>query len=147
MNGFDYLLTYNGKHFDLPFITKKRAPARSCRESCARTIWICICLNGHSEIRNILFKSETKIRRGLHGFGPARGDEIDGKESITLYRTYEGSFDEREKTNCVERFLLRQSRRYPAISVYKIFSDYPADRYPKNVILGFPIAGQNGPYD
>ena len=96
LNGFDYLLTYNGKHFDLPFITK-RAQRLGLAESRVRpyNLDLYLCLNGHSEIRNILPSLKQKSVEAYMGLAPARGDEIDGKESITLYRTFEGSFDER----------------------------------------------------
>lgn len=47
-----------------------------------------LCLNGHSEIRNLLPSLKQKSVEAYMGLAPGRGDEIDGKESIALYRRF-----------------------------------------------------------
>lgn len=144
LNGFDYLLTYNGKHFDLPFITK-RAQRLGLAESRVRpyNLDLYLCLNGHSEIRNILPSLKQKSVEAYMGLAPARGDEIDGKESITLYRTFEGSFDEREKNELRRKILLHNHD--DILQLYKIFPIIlQTDIHKAMSSLGFPIAGQNG---
>ena len=76
------------------------------------------------------------------GLAPARGDEIDGKESITLYRTFEGSFDEREKNELRGKILLHNHD--DILQLYKIFPIIlQTDIHKAMSSLGFPIAGQS----
>ena len=144
LNGFDYILTYNGKHFDLPFITK-RAQRLDLAERRLRpyNLDLYLCLNGHSEIRNLLPSLKQKSVEAYMGLAPGRGDEIDGKESIALYRAFESAFDETEKNELRRKILLHNHD--DILQLYKIFPIIlQTDIHKAFSALGFPVAGQNG---
>ena len=144
LNGFDYILTYNGKHFDLPFITK-RAQRLDLAERRLRpyNLDLYLCLNGHSEIRNLLPSLKQKSVEAYMGLAPGRGDEIDGKESIALYRAFESAFDEAEKNELRRKILLHNHD--DILQLYKIFPIIlQTDIHKAFSALGFPVAGQNG---
>ena len=144
LNGFDYILTYNGKHFDLPFITK-RAQRLDLAERRLRpyNLDLYLCLNGHSEIRNLLPSLKQKSVEAYMGLAPGRGDEIYGKESIALYRAFESAFDETEKNELRRKILLHNHD--DILQLYKIFPIIlQTDIHKAFSALGFPVAGQNG---
>ena len=144
LNGFDYILTYNGKYFDLPFITK-RAQRLGLAESRLRpyNLDLYLCLNGHSEIRNLLPSLKQKSVEAYMGLAPERGDEIDGKESIALYHAFESAFDEAEKNELRRKILLHNHD--DILQLYKIFPIIlQTDIHKAFSALGFPVAGQNG---
>lgn len=144
LNRFDYILTYNGKHFDLPFIAK-RAELLGLTDHRVRpyNLDLYLCLNGHSEIRNILPSLKQKAVEEYMGLAPQRGDEISGKESIALYRAFEKAFDKNEKKDLQRKILLHNHD--DILQLYKILPVIlQTDIHKAMYALGFPVAGQNG---
>lgn len=144
LNRFDYLLTYNGKHFDLPFITK-RAELLGLSDFRIRpyNLDLYLCLNGHSEIRKLLPSLKQKSVEEYMGLAPQRGDEISGKESIALYQAFLNAFDEAEKKDLRNKILLHNHD--DILQLYKILPVIlQTDIHKALSALGFPVAGQNG---
>lgn len=145
LNGFDYILTYNGKHFDLPFITK-RAQRLDLAERRLRpyNLDLYLCLNGHSEIRNLLPSLKQKSVEAYMGLAPGRGDlRSTAKRALALYRAFESAFDETEKNELRRKILLHNHD--DILQLYKIFPIIlQTDIHKAFSALGFPVAGQNG---
>ena len=119
----DVVVTYNGRHFDLPFLEERArrtgiaesfhsaAPAGSCNTaapegSCntAAQAGPLSCydgydldlyqvVNGHSPLRRLLPNLRQKTVETYMGLWTDRADEISGAESVELYAHYERTGD------------------------------------------------------
>ncbi len=88
ISAVDYVLTYNGRHFDLPFV-KKRAERYNLDVSCLPyTLDLYLVLNGYSPFKNFLPNLKQKTIEVFMGLSDSRDDEISGKENIKLYEHY-----------------------------------------------------------
>ncbi len=89
----DMVITYNGRHFDMPFINRrmKTFAMGSCSPY---NLDIYLILNGHSPIKKFLPNLKQKSVENYMGLWQTRTDEISGLESVELYNRYEKSGDE-----------------------------------------------------
>ncbi len=144
LNQFDYLLTYNGKHFDLPFI-KKRAEILGLADYLLRphNLDLYLYLQGHSQIRNVISSLKQKSVEEYMGLAPSRSDEISGKESVELYYDFLNSFSEDERNRLRTKILLHNHD--DILQLYKIFPVIlQTDIHKGASALGFPVCGRNG---
>lgn len=81
----DMLLTYNGKHFDLPFLQQRGA---TFDPQLPYNFDLYPVLKGYSPLRKFLPNLKQKTVENFMGFWTSRKDEISGKESVTLYYEY-----------------------------------------------------------
>ena len=104
VSGLDMVITYNGRHFDMPFINRRLAAfsAGSCRPY---DLDIYQVVNGHSPIRKFVPNLKQKTLESYMGLWQSRTDEISGAESVELYDRYEKSGDE----ELARRILLHNS--------------------------------------
>ncbi len=90
---FDVIITYNGRHFDLPFLQER-----------ARRTGLGICaggydldlyqvVNGHSPLRRLLPNLKQKTVETYMGLWTDRSDEISGAESVELYYHFTATGD------------------------------------------------------
>lgn len=102
--GLDMVITYNGRHFDMPFINRrmKNFAMGSCSPY---DLDIYLILNGHSPIKKFLPNLKQKSVENYMGLWQTRTDEISGLESVELYNSYEKSGDE----NMARKILLHNS--------------------------------------
>ena len=140
----DYVLTYNGKHFDMPYIVK-RAAANNVNniEPSLYTLDLYLILNGHSEIKHILDNLKQKTVENYMGLSSTRYDEISGADSIMLYESYIKCKDEAKKQSLEDKILLHNhddllqlAKLMPIIKQTNIHKALNA--------LGFPILGSSG---
>ncbi|MDO4546161.1 MAG: ribonuclease H-like domain-containing protein [Bacillota bacterium] len=114
----DLVVTYNGKHFDMPFLEKRRAAfantlayashadptaasapaAESLSHDLAHAklpynLDLYLVVQGHSPIRKFVPNLKQKTVEDYMGLWQNREDEISGAESVTLYNTYEKTKD------------------------------------------------------
>jgi DNA polymerase III epsilon subunit-like protein len=80
----DLLLTYNGKHFDLPFIRQR---ASDC-PSLPYNLDLYLLLNNYSSLRKFLPNLKQKTVEDFMGLWCNRTDEISGRESVLLYHEF-----------------------------------------------------------
>lgn len=83
----DYILTYNGKHFDIPFM-ETRGRKHGLAFCAPYNLDLYLVLSGHSQLRQILPNLKQKSVEIFMGLSPSREDEISGKESVELYHRY-----------------------------------------------------------
>lgn len=88
----DMVVTYNGRHFDLPFL-QKRMEAFSMKGTLPYNLDLYLVLNGHSPIKKFVPNLKQKTVENYMGLWETRTDEISGAESVTLYNTYEKTGD------------------------------------------------------
>ena len=141
LSAFDYIVTYNGRHFDIPFVSK-RAKLHHLEgfKPNLYNLDIYLVLNGHSPFKKLLPNLKQKTVEEYFGLCESRADEISGKESIDFYYSYLNCTDMQEKAEMERQILLHNHddivqlfRLIPALrkcDIHKAFSK-----------LGFPVRG------
>lgn len=81
----DVLITYNGKHFDIPFI-KGRAGKRA--DDLPFNLDLYLLVKNYAPFRKFLPNLKQKTVENFMGLWQSRKDEISGKESVELYYRY-----------------------------------------------------------
>lgn len=81
----DVLITYNGKHFDIPFIKGRR---QDTKEILPYNLDLYLLVKDHSPIRKFLPNLKQKTVENYMGLWQTRKDEISGRESVDLYYRY-----------------------------------------------------------
>ena len=92
----DVVVTYNGRHFDIPFIdTRLKKHPETSSLSCGFLYDLDLyrVLSGHSPIRKLVPNMRQKTVENYMGLWDTRADEISGAESIELYNRYEATSD------------------------------------------------------
>lgn len=90
LSSADYLLTYNGKHFDMPFM-EMRAKKHGLSFDAPYNLDLYLLLSGHSPLRKMLPNLKQKSVEAFMGLSAGRDDLISGKESVALYERYMAS--------------------------------------------------------
>jgi len=107
LNTFDLVFTYNGKHFDMPFVNKRASKLGiSSYKPCLYNFDIYLLINGHSPFKKLLPNLKQKTVEEFFGLGQDRTDEISGKESIDFYYTYVSCQDTVLKADMMRQILL-----------------------------------------
>lgn len=144
LNRFDFILTYNGRHFDVPFI-KKRAEACGLADFSVTpyNLDLYLVIRGHSSLRHILKSLRQSSVEEYMGLSSKRFDEISGKESVDLYREYLKCSDSGHKAALMDKILLHNHddlmQLYGIVPVIR-----QTDFHNAMFTLGFPIKGENG---
>ena len=89
MSQLDMVITYNGRHFDIPFIEKRFTKFFDEKLSMPYNLDLYLVLNGHSPIKKFVPNLKQKTVENYMGPWQSRTDEISGAESVELYNTYE----------------------------------------------------------
>ena len=102
LKDLDVVITYNGRHFDIPFLNKRLTAhaghpqlQESMRQSCGHLYDLDLyqVLSGHSPIRKLVPNMKQKTVENYMGLWDTRADEISGAESVELYSIYEATAD------------------------------------------------------
>ncbi|MCI8610254.1 MAG: ribonuclease H-like domain-containing protein [Firmicutes bacterium] len=144
LKNYDYILTYNGKHFDLPFTTK-RAVMKGLSDFSfgCYNLDLYLVLHGHSNLKAQLTNLRQKTVEDYMGFHTDRKDQISGADSIKLYETYLKTEDPAKKEELERKILLHNHD--DLIQLYRILPVIlKADLHRAMSYLGFPVAGAHG---
>lgn len=97
LNNVDVLISYNGNHFDLPFINKRLVKNR-IRQNVNTVPFTCLPLHQsfdlyriadqYSNLRKLLPNLKQKTVETFMGLWSDRTDQISGAESVELYNQY-----------------------------------------------------------
>lgn len=140
----DYLFTYNGRHFDLPFV-EKRASLYGL-DGFGRNIYnldLYLVLNGHSQLRYLIKDLKQKSIEEYMGLSHSRDDAISGADSIKLYEAFLCCQDSNEKKRLQEKILLHNHD--DLIQLYKLLPIVKGiDIHKAFNQLGFPVKGRSG---
>ena len=88
LKSVDYIITYNGRHFDIPFVEKRARKYKIDIGICPYDLDLYLIINGHSELKSVLPNLKQKSVEIFMGLSSGRDDEISGKESVDLYNRY-----------------------------------------------------------
>lgn len=85
----DVIVTYNGEHFDVPFLFERCEKHRlECREGFPFNFDLYRLLKTSSDLRELLPNLKQKTVERYYGLWPTRTDEISGEDSVNLYYAY-----------------------------------------------------------
>jgi len=130
----DMVITYNGKHFDMPFLAK-RAQAHGINVQLSFNLDLYLMLNGHSPIKKFVPNLKQKTVENYMGLWETRADEISGGESVELYNTYESTHDPQLE----EKILLHNSDDVLQLTrLLKVITK--CDFHKAMFTLGFPVS-------
>ncbi len=140
----DYVLTYNGKHFDIPYIEKRAQKlGMDNYKFNLYNLDLYLVLNGYSPLRSVISNLKQKTVEMYMGLDSGRYDMISGAESIELYEAYVRCQDLCEKEFLEEKILLHNHD--DLIQLFKLLPILKqVDVHKAFNGLGFPIAGENG---
>lgn len=136
---YDVLLTFNGKHFDLPFISK-RAEYHSFRDAqipCSN-LDLYLVLHGHSPLKKTLKSLKQKNIEDYMGFHIDRKDEISGADSVLLYEAYVEEQNPEHKEMLKEKILLHNHD--DIVQLYRLLPILQQTNFHRAMsYLGFPV--------
>ena len=131
----DLVITYNGRHFDLPFM-QNRMSKYGLNEVLPYNLDLYLVINGHSPIKKLVPNLKQKTIENYMGLWDSRADEISGGESVELYNRYENTGN----SELEEKILLHNSDDVLQLSrLIKVLSK--CDVHKAMYHLGFPVAG------
>ena len=142
LNDFDCIITYNGRHFDVPFI-KKRAEVCGLYGFSVKpfNLDLYLIINGHSPFRQTLKSLSQSSVEEYMGLSSGRLDEISGKESVDLYYEYQSCPDPDLKASLMEKILLHNHD--DLVQLYRILPVIKqTDLHSAMYSLGFPVKGE-----
>lgn len=87
LSSVDYVITYNGRHFDMPFM-KKRAEKYGLTFPDLYNLDLYLLISGYAPFKEVLPGLKQKNIETYMGIAISREDEISGKESVELYNRY-----------------------------------------------------------
>ena len=134
----DFILTYNGRQFDVPFMQKRAQKHGLVFPDNLYDLDLYLVVNGHSNLREVLPSLSQKSVERYMGLADTRDDEISGGESVRLYELYmeTKSFD-------LERRILLHNHD-DLIQLYKLLPVIAStDFHGAMFRLGFPAGNLN----
>ena len=141
---YDVLLTYNGKHFDLPFVCRRfqMNGREDFRPSCCN-LDLYLVLHGHSTLKQTIKSLKQKNVEDYMGLHVDRKDEISGAESILLYEAYVEEQDSGKKELLKQKILLHNHD--DLLQLYRILPVIQQTDFHRAMsYLGFPVKGFSG---
>jgi len=87
LHDIDYVITYNGRHFDMPFM-KKRGEKYGLTFPDLYNLDLYLLISGYAPFKEVLPGLKQKNIEAYMGISVSRDDEISGKESVELYNRY-----------------------------------------------------------
>lgn len=141
---YDVLLTYNGRHFDLPYISKRAElnGFEDSRISC-HNLDLYLVLHGHSTLKQTVKSLKQKNVEDYMGLHIDRKDEISGAESVLLYQAYLDEADVLKKEELKQKILLHNHD--DILQLYRILPVVQQTDFHRAMShLGFPVSGISG---
>lgn len=141
---YDVLLTYNGKHFDLPFVCKRAElnGFEDVRVGCYN-LDLYLVLHGHSTLKQTIKSLKQKNVEDYMGLHVDRKDEISGADSILLYEAFAEEKDPARKELLKQKILLHNHD--DILQLYRILPVIQqTDIHRAMSYLGFPVRSTNG---
>ena len=84
LRDLDLVITYNGRHFDLPFVEKRWRRYSGASAALPYNLDLYLVLNGHSPIKRFVPNLKQKTVENYMGLWQSRDEEISGEESVEL---------------------------------------------------------------
>lgn len=96
LNEVDFVITYNGKSFDMPFMAE-RSRKYDVQLGQIYNLDFYVLVKNYSGLSGVLPNMKQKTVEKFMGLTDQREDEIDGGESVKMYNTYVQTRDEQLK--------------------------------------------------
>ncbi len=141
---YDVLLTYNGKHFDLPYVCKRAelTDLEALRVSC-HNLDLYLVLHGHSTLKQIIKSLKQKNVEDYMGLHIDRKDEISGADSVLLYQAYLEEKSPERKEAMKQKILLHNHD--DILQLYRILPVIQKTDFHRAMgHLGFPVKSSSG---
>ena len=134
INGLDYIITYNGISFDVPFLEKRMANADIHKIPMPYNLDMYKIIRNYSDIGQFTPNLRQKTVENYMGLWQKRTDEIDGGLSIELYASY---LLDRDK-ECERKILLHNADDVKQL--YRLLTAMPqCDVHQAMCFMGFPL--------
>ena len=89
LNKYDYIVTFNGLRFDIPYIEKRYKMIYHCLPDIRPyDLDLYLVIKGHSGLKGVLPSLSQKSIEEYMGISRKREDQISGGESVDLYYQY-----------------------------------------------------------
>ena len=135
INSVDFVITYNGRFFDVPFI-KKRAKKYGLAFPDLFNLDLFILFKHYSELPKFLPSLSQKSLEEFSGIAQFRADKIDGGESVALYQQYLNT----HSAELEEKILLHNSD--DVMQLYRLLALLKHTELHRALTRhGFPISG------
>ncbi|NLY81950.1 MAG: hypothetical protein GX078_04100 [Clostridiales bacterium] len=136
--GIDYLLTYNGASFDMPFLAVKATKYQIGKYIDCYILDLYRVFRNHSDLSNQMSSLSQKSMEKYLGIADDRFDTIDGKKSVELFKEYLIT-----KEDALEKTILTHNRE-DVIQLYRLleiikYTDFHGAMYK----YGFPYLAQD----
>ena len=139
----DYILTYNGRHFDIPFVEKRAEKLGVPGPFSVYDLDLYMVLNGYSQVKFFMKNLRQKTVERFMGLDIGRDDMISGAESIELYERFIRCENPDERSMIQNKILLHNHD--DIIQLYKIMPILmQTDIHRAFYSLGFPVKGVSG---
>lgn len=148
--GIDYVITYNGEAFDIPFFNRR------CKElnlDCNLKLYdldLYRLLSKYSTLRDHIESLGQKSVEAFIGIGSNRKDTISGRESVSLYNEYV------KNNNVLNEKLILTHNREDVVQLYKLLLAVQSSSFDSLLRVsdlheayskyGFPVANAKGRY-
>ncbi|MEG0919097.1 MAG: ribonuclease H-like domain-containing protein [Anaerovoracaceae bacterium] len=134
LNSVDYIVTYNGVSFDIPFLEKRMKALNIKGRPMPYNLDIYKLLARHSDLKSLLPNLRQKTIEIYLGYSDSRQDQISGEQSIYEYFDYLETRD----PEALEKILLHN--RDDVLQLYKLLNILPQLAFFKALcVLGFPL--------
>lgn len=134
LKDLDYIVTYNGISFDIPFLEKRMHKAGFAKTDMPYNLDMYKIIRNFSDIKRFTPNLRQKTIENYLGLWQDRADEIDGGASVELYMSYLITRD----SDCERQILLHNSDDVKQL--YRILRAlYQCDVHHAMCQSGFPI--------
>lgn len=144
---YDYIVTFNGRRFDLPYVEKRYKMIYHCLPDIRPfDLDLYLLIKGHSGLKEILPSLRQKCVEEYMGLSSSRDDLITGAESVELYYKYLTEEDETLKEEIKQKILLHNFD--DVVQLYRLLPIIrQCDLHSASFSRGFPVFDPSGSSD
>lgn len=145
LNKYDYIVTFNGNRFDIPYVEKRHKMIFHCLPDIRPfDLDLYLAIKGHSGLKEVLPSLRQKCVEEYMGLAADRDDQISGGESVQLYYQYLMEEDPALKDNIKRTILLHNYD--DVVQLYRLLPIIrQCDIHGAAFKLGFPIYESDDP--
>ena len=139
LNKYDYIVTFNGHRFDIPYVEKRYKMIYRCLPDIRPfDLDLYLVIRGHSGLRSVLPSLRQKSVEEYMGLSGERDDQISGGESVELYYQYLLEEDPAVKEQIKQTILLHNYD--DIVQLYRLLPIVrQCDLHGAAFKLGFPV--------
>ena len=144
---YDYIVTFNGRRFDLPYVEKRYKMIYHCLPDIRPfDLDLYLLIKGHSGLKEVLPSLRQKCVEEYMGLSSSRDDLISGAESVELYYKYLTEEDETLKEEIKQKILLHNFD--DVVQLYRLLPIIrQCDLHSASYKRGFPVFDPSGSSD